>query len=215
MKIIGFDIETIPQKQKLTKAQEEWLASRLKYANEKAPPNERPEETKKRVMATNPYLGEIVCISVGESLNGKINTMSFTGKEPELLKNFWSLLGKIGSAQYVSFNGLKFDTNFITLRSMHHNIPATNKQFLNTSKFRKNPHFDVMQWMSDWGYPIPSLDLACDIAGVQSSKEGAIKAKDVAQAYEDGRIKEIAEYCEEDVRATMEVFFKLKNYIRD
>ena len=138
-----------------------------------------------------------------------------TGTEKELLKNFWDVIGKVPTATWVSFNGLKFDVNFIVMRSLYHKILPTNKNFLNTSKFRKYPHFDVMAWMADWGYPSPTLDIACDIAGVQSSKEGEIKAKDVAQAFEDGKIDEIAEYCEEDVCATLEVYLQLKHYVRD
>lgn len=215
MKEIGFDIETIPQQKTLSRAQEEWLDKKLEYALDKAPSYESKEETKRRVMATNPYLGEIVCISLGEVSSTQIRTESFTGDEKEILKNFWKTIGKVSNATYVSFNGLKFDVNFIVIRSMYHKILPTNKQFLNTSKYRKFPHFDVMAWMSDWGYPAPTLDIACDVAGVKSSKEGEIKAKDVAQAFDDGKIDEIAEYCEEDVRATLEVYLKLKNYVRD
>ena len=215
MKEVGFDIETIPQQKALTRSQQEWLDNKLEFALEKAPSYESKEETRRRVMATTPYLGEIVCISLGEVNGSQIRTESFTGTEKELLKNFWDVIGKVPNATWVSFNGLKFDVNFIVMRSLYHKILPTNKNFLNTSKFRKYPHFDVMAWLADWGYPSPTLDIACDLAGVKSSKEGEIKAKDVAQAFEDGRIDEIAEYCEEDVRATLEVYLQLKHYVRD
>ena len=72
-----------------------------------------------------------------------------------------------------------------------------------------------MRWISDWSYQAPSLDLSCDLVGVTSSKEGEIKAEDVYEAFKAGRIAEIADYCEHDVRATLEVYFKLKAYIRE
>jgi len=215
MKIIGFDIETIPQQKALTRSQQDWLDKKLEFALAKAPSYEDREETKRRIMATTPYLGEIVCISLGEVQGSKINAESFIGEEKDLLKRFWEVIGGVSNGLYVSFNGLKFDVNFIVMRSMYHKVLPTNKNFLNTSKFRKFPHFDVMAWMADWGYPSPTLDIACDIAGVVSSKEGEIKAKDVAQAFEDGKIDQIAEYCEEDVRATLEVYLQFKNYVRD
>ena len=216
MRILGFDIETIPQNENnLTRAQQDWIDSKMVYALAKAAPGEDPLEIKRKLMATNPYLGEIVCISLGEIVYSTVSTESIIGTEEEILKRFWEILGSIGPTTFVSFNGLKFDVNFITMRSLHHKILPTNKAFLNTSKFRKFPHFDVMAWMADWGYPAPRLDIACDLAGVKSSKEGDIKAKDVAQAFLDGRITEIAEYCEEDVRATLEVYLQLKSYIRD
>lgn len=215
MKIIGFDIETIPQRGPLSRAQEDWLADKLEQAMSRASENESREEVRRKIMATSPFLGEIVCISLGEVNGSKMRTESIIGDEKEILEKFWKMIGNVSNGLYVSFNGLKFDVNFIALRSLHHKVKVTNKEFLNTSKFRKFPHFDVMQWMSDWGYPSPRLDIACDLAGVKSSKEGEIKAKDVAKAFNDGRIAEIAEYCEEDVRATIEVYLQVRNYVRD
>lgn len=216
MKIIGFDIETVPQ-QNLSESQEEFLASKMEQALERTPNLDpyQQAELRRKIMGTSPYLGKIVCISLGEISGTKINTESYTGNEKQLLRNFWDMIGKIPNATWVSFNGLKFDVNFILMRSVYHRIIPTNKAFVNTIKYRKHPHFDVMQWMSDWGYPSPSLDIACDLCGVQTSKDGAIKAKDVAKAFEDGRIDEIAQYCEEDVRATLEVYLQVKNYVRD
>ena len=72
-----------------------------------------------------------------------------------------------------------------------------------------------MQWLSDWNWPAPTLDLACDLVGVVTPKGGNIEAKDVARAFSEGKIKEIAAYCERDVKATLEVYLKIKNYIRD
>jgi len=215
MRTLGFDIETIPQRTLLSRAQKVWLNNKISQAAAR-PTNESKEEVKRRIMGTSPYLGEIVCIGMGEiTSQGKVNTKSLTGKEDEILRKFWSMLANVQHSTYVSFNGLKFDVNFILMRSLKHGIRPTNQEFTNTKKFSKYPHFDVMQWMSDWGYPVPGLDIACDLAGIASSKEGAVKAKDVAQAFEDGRISEIAEYCEEDVRATLELYIKLRPYIRD
>lgn len=213
-KILGFDIETIPQIKELSSAQEEWLETRLKTTKEKISQKEE-QEIRKKIMGTTPYLGEIICIGLGQLVDSNIKTKSIIGKEEKILKEFWEILEKLPTnVLFVSFNGLKFDVNFITMRSLHHNILPTNNYFLNTTKFRQHPHFDVMSWMSDWGYPSPTLDLACDLTGVASSKKGSIKAKDVAQAYQDGRISEIAAYCERDVKATIEVYLKLKNYVR-
>ena len=66
MKEVGFDIETIPQQKPLTRSQQEWLDKKLEFALEKASSYESKEETRRRVMATTPYLGEIVCISLLE-----------------------------------------------------------------------------------------------------------------------------------------------------
>jgi len=215
MKIIGYDIETVPQ-ENLSKSQAEFLETKLIAARSKATESYSEEETRSKIMGTSPYLGKIVCISLGEVTGSKIQAESYTGDEKELLRNFWNMVGQIPQATtWVSFNGLKFDVNFILMRSLHHKLVPTNRSFVNTIRYRKHPHFDVMQWMSDWGYPSPNLDIACDLCGVETSKAGAIKAKDVAKAFKDGRIEEIAEYCEQDVRATIEVYLQVKNYVRD
>jgi predicted PolB exonuclease-like 3'-5' exonuclease len=210
MKIIGFDIETVPQKN-IDRAQKEWLEAKVDSSLK----GEEREAAILKIMGTNPYLGEIVCISLGELLDKNIKTISLVGTEKEILTKFWDILSKVSNTTFVSFNGLKFDVNFIVLRSLHHNIEPTNSSFLNTTKFKKYPHFDVMQWMSDWNYPAPNLDVACTVAGVKTSKEGEIKAKDVAKAFDAGMIKEIAKYCEEDVRATLQVYLQLRKYVRD
>ena len=217
MRIIGYDIETAPQDEDtLSQAQKNWLETRMRPALEKNKGIESEEELRRKIMGTTAFLGKIVCISVGEVFHGdKIKTASFTGTEKELLEKFWDYIAGSDQKLFVSFNGLKFDVSFISLRSFHHGVRATNGSFLNTIKFRKYPHFDIMAWMSDWGWPAPTLDVACNLAGIKSSKEGAIKAKDVTQAFLDGRIEEIAAYCEDDVRATLELYLKYMPYVRD
>lgn len=214
MKIIGYDIETVPQGN-LSIAQEEWIEGKMERGMANKSSSETIDQLRSKIMATSPYLGEIICISIGELIGTTIKTKSFIGEEIDILSDFWQDMIKADNALFVSFNGLGFDANFIAMRSLHHKVKPTNKSFLNTRKYYKFPHFDVMKWMSDWAYPVPNLDVACDLAGVTSSKEGEIKAKDVAKAFTNGRIDEIAEYCENDVRATLEVYFKLKPYIRD
>ena len=40
-------------------------------------------------------------------------------------------------------------------------------------------------------------------------KDGEITGKNVAKAFEDGRIKEICEYCEKDVELTRKIYNRL------
>lgn len=212
-KIIGYDIETIPQPN-LSKSQQEFLDNKVRLALLKEP-NADVKALTGKIMGTSPYLGEIVCIGLGEVMDNNINTKALIGTEKKILEDFWMIMDKLQYATFVSFNGLNFDVNFIMLRSLKNGVRPTNKAFLGTKRFTKHPHFDIMQWMSGWGYPAPTLDIACDICDVKTSKEGAVKASEVAQAYKDGRIQEIADYCEEDVRATLQVYAKLRTYIKD
>jgi predicted PolB exonuclease-like 3'-5' exonuclease len=202
VKIIGFDIETVPL-DNLSQAQLDFLDKRLEFSK---------DNDSEKIKGTNPYLGKIVCIGLGEIVDKKIATRSLIGEEKEILEKFWEIMGRVGPATFVSFNGLNFDIQFILIRTIFHGIRPTNQQFLDKKKFQLHPHFDIMQLMANWSNPFPSLDLVCDFLGVKTPKDGAIAAKDVAKAYKDGRIKEIAEYCEKDVKATLEVYLKIKDY---
>jgi 3'-5' exonuclease len=51
-----------------------------------------------------------------------------------------------------------------------------------------------------------SLDFACKAFGIASPKEEGITGLDLGRLMEEGRHREIAEYCMRDVRATAEVW---------
>lgn len=204
---IAFDIETIPQED-LSRAQQEHLEKRIESHDDDE------EVDIDKIKSTDPFLGKIVCIGFAYYGQGnEVVTESLTGEEDFILQRFWHDLSEFGSnVTYVSFNGLRFDVPFIKIRSLKNRINPSKKRFLNTKSYQKFPHYDVFQWISDWSYRRRvSLDLTCDLLDVPTPKEGAIKAEDVYQAYQNGRIKEIAEYCERDCEATLQVYSKMMN----
>ena len=159
------------------------------------------------LMATNPFLGEIVCISLMKTNDaGQYDYLNLTGIEEEILLRFWSTISGF-KGLYISFNGLNFDVPFILKRSMVLKIGSTNNNFLNTKRFIRFPHFDVMQVLADYNPGnYATLDLACDSLGVETPKGGDIVAATVAQAFEDGRIDEIAEYCLKDCQLVYDLW---------
>ena len=60
------------------------------------------------------------------------------------------------------------------------------------------------------GWNGASLSLICDLLKIPSPKEN-MYGGEVAEAYWNGRIEEIKNYCEDDVCATMNVMLKLSN----
>jgi hypothetical protein len=209
-KTLCFDIETIPQIAPLSDIQSEELNRKLEnYMAYHT--NEDPEEAKRKLMGTNPFFGEIVCIGLGYEANGSFKTKALIGEEKQILTEFWEILSKFNGT-FVSYNGIEFDAWFVITRTMMYNITITNKNFIDTRRFQKRPHFDVKQILSDWDkYRSITLNLACDYLGVSSPKDG-LKAKDVWQAYAEGRIDEIAEYCLKDITATYQIYNIVKNY---
>lgn len=219
MKTITFDIETIPQRNTLSAAQATELEKREnKYYWNKNREDCDEEGVRKMLMGTNPFLGEIVCIGLlGHSDSGKSNTKSLFVtdgiREKEMLEEFWEILGDY-KGLFISFNGLGFDVPWIIKRSMIHGIVPTNNEFLNTRRYLKQPHFDILQVLADYSPGnYVTLDLACEMLGIETPKDGEIKAENVAQAFKDGRILEIANYCLKDIEATYKVYEIVSKYI--
>lgn len=222
MKTITFDIETIPQRSDLSPAQVVELEKREnKYYWNKDREDCDQEDVRKMLMGTNPLLGEIVCIGLlGHSDSGASTSKSLFVtdgiREKEMLEEFWEILGnpKSKGSLFVSFNGLGFDVPWIIKRSMVNGILPTNNEFLNTRRYLKYPHFDVLQVLADYSpRDYMTLDLACDMLGVETPKDGEIKAENVAQAFKDGQIQEIADYCLKDIEATYKVYEIVSKYV--
>ena len=216
MESLTLDIETVPLLRELSEIQNDELNKKLKkyYRGTEEVSTDEYEDTKRMLMATNPLLGEIVCIGLMKTNDiGQYDTLSLIGEEADILDRFWKQL-KTFSGLYISYNGLNFDVPYIIKRSMKHKILPTNNNFLNTKRFLKFPHFDVMQVLADFNpMQYATLKLACESFGIASPKEGEIKAENVAEAFRDGRIKEIAEYCLKDVVATYKLYAMTKQYV--
>jgi len=206
---IVFDIETIPKQTPLTSYQKEYYDK--KYRNALSYGGVTQEEDQdnnnklsKKTMALSPHLGKIVCIGLLDTATDE--THSLHGDELEMLSNFWKIIEK--EEQFVSFNGIDFDVPYIVFRSAYyritiprpHNVPH---KFLTRTRFTQKPHFDLMKWTSDWDkYSSLTLSMVCGMLGIESPKEGEIKAENVADAFAQGKIQQIMEYCIRDVRAT-------------
>jgi 3'-5' exonuclease len=213
MDTLTLDIETIPQQTKLSEIAEEELQKKINRQKES---DESPEELKNRVMATSPYFGEIICIGLMKTNDkGQFEKLGLIGEEKEILIKFWNIVKNHYYGLYVSYNGLGFDVPFIVKRSMMHKILPTSKDFTDTRRFQKHPHFDVMNHISDYDrYAAPTLRLACDFLGIPSPKEGDIAAKDVYTAFKAGRIEAIKDYCLRDVEATYKAYDIVRRYTK-
>lgn len=213
-KQIVFDIETIPQQPgEFPPALEDLISRKMERALRSNPNMSAPAqlEERRKIMATDPFLGRIICI--GLYMPGSDSRIAITDdSEKVILDRFWKLIAGFNGL-FVSFNGVRFDCPFIVRRSIVNRVAPTNATFLQFNKYDPfPPHFDVMLQLSGREGFI-SLKHACEILGVASPKDGDIKADGVEQAWKDGRIKEIAEYCLRDVIATHKVFEIIYPYI--
>ena len=147
--------------------------------------------------------GRICCISYAINDN---NPVSLSGDETEILKKFWEIARE--ADLFIGFNLLNFDLKFIYQRSMIHGIrPSID---LNFARYKNFPIFDVMQEWNKWDMRSSiSLHKLAKALNIPSPKDGEIEGKDVGQAYKEGRIKKICEYCQRDVEATRTIYKKL------
>jgi predicted PolB exonuclease-like 3'-5' exonuclease len=222
--ILCFDIETIPQQTPLKPwQQEEYKKKVTTFLKRKFPdpaslglPDytaDQYEEVRGITMATNYFLGEIVTIGLYKNDGkGQEGSTALVGTEKEILTKFWeNLRGFKGT--FVSFNGVAFDVPFIVKRSLYNGIKPTNNSFLDLKRFSRWPHFDVKTVIADFdNYATGTLATVCEFVGVESPKDGEIKADGVEKAFQEGKINLIAEYCVRDVIATYKCYLKVKDY---
>jgi predicted PolB exonuclease-like 3'-5' exonuclease len=208
---LAFDIETIPLAPgEYPPELDELVAKKLERALKSNPEANRAAETKK-VMATDPLLGRIVCIGMYYP-NSDTKVTLTDDSEKVILEKFWKAI-TVFPGIFVGFNTVRFDCPFIVKRSIIHGVKPTNPSFLQFNRYDPYPpHFDVMLALSG-REGFVSLKHACAALGIPSSKDGGVVASNVEDAYRAGRIKEIADYCLRDVIATYKLYEKLEDYV--
>jgi hypothetical protein len=170
----------------------------------------------RRRTALVPEFAKIVCVSFSFVTDkGDIKSQTFSGyNEKKILLDSQTLLercGKLGF--YLCGHNLK---NF--------DIPMLSKRMVINGLLPPSilPSYDTKPWeikaidtKEIWQFgsytSIGSLDLMCTCMDIPSPKEGEITGEKVHDAYwNDGKLKEIAEYCERDVKVLVDVIKKLK-----
>ena len=204
--LVAWDIETCPiPVGALSPAQRRRLEKDVQRLVEQDPAL-TAEEASRKARSLSPFLGWVCCVAAvsGALGGGHRAPRSWSCSEPDaeadLLRRFWSAVAAVPSTVvWVTFNGKRFDAPFLLARSLRHRIAPTQRRLLDRYPYRHRPHADLA-----WVWPRQcSLDGLCDHLGVASSK-GTRTGADVAGAVEEGRIEEVARYCEADTVATLE-----------
>ncbi len=130
--------------------------------------------------------------------------------EVEMLTAFWDVAKHYDGI--VTFNGRGFDVPFIYLRSALLNVPISRKDWLGY-RYAVDPHTDLAEQLTFYGVSGRdgaarrfNLDFYCKAFGIDSPKAQGVTGMDVTRLMEEGRFREIAEYCLRDVRATVELY---------
>jgi DNA polymerase elongation subunit (family B) len=130
--------------------------------------------------------------------------------ENELLTAFWDVARHYD--EVVTFNGRGFDVPFLYLRSALLNVPISRRNWLGY-RYATEPHCDLAEQLTFYGVSGRegaarrfNLDFYCKAFGIDSPKSHGVSGLDVNRLVQEGRFREIAEYCLRDVQATVELY---------
>jgi DNA polymerase elongation subunit (family B) len=192
MKILFFDIETVPTEQSL---QHSGLLEAQMQLDE--------AEIIKR-LSLSAATARILCLAYALEPPADSPVAVLGGDEREILQGFWKLATETNL--FVGHNVLDFDLRFIHQRSMIHQIKPSRE--LPFARFRSAPIFDTMHEWSKWGREHVSLDLLARALGIPSPKE-CLDGSKVYPYYRAGKLAEICEYCKCDVDTVRQVYRRL------
>lgn len=170
----------------------------------------------RRRTALVPEFAKIVCVSVSFVTDkGDIKSQTFSGDdEKKVLLDSQTLLercGKLGF--YLCGHNLKnFDIPMLAKRMVINGLlPPSILPSYDTKPWEIKAIDTKEIWQFGSYTSIGSLDLMCTCLDIPSPKDGEITGEKVHDAYwNDGKLKEIAEYCERDVKVLVDVIKKLK-----
>ena len=219
-KILWFDIETVGSTSTFGDLEKEnprmsrlWMAWQDKYKETNG------EQTLNEIWENKSGLhaeyGKVVCASFGYYDKDMIPRMSsFYGHDEKeiLLKCMGVMNNADKNGMYLGGHTIeRFDIPFLWKRMLAHGINPPSSISVWDKKPWDLKFFDISKVWSDgaWKESFTSLDTMCAIFDVETSKS-ELKGSMVHESYwrQDG-IETIKTYCENDVRATMEVGNKL------
>lgn len=164
--------------------------------------------------------GRILCIGYSDEKPGARPTAGvlgwhaesgrFTLDEPQMLTDFWQLMRDFSPARdrLVGHNIFDFDLRFILKRSRRYGIkPSVDLSF---ARYRSQPIYDLMCEWECWAFGAKvSLDRLAQIFSLPTSKTEEANGSKVFELFEQGRHREIHDYCLRDVKLTRAIYRRM------
>ncbi|MBS3944091.1 MAG: ribonuclease H-like domain-containing protein [Melioribacter sp.] len=217
---VGFEFES------LTESQQEFLLRYIEHESDIELKETQIEEMK-RYLSLYPLTARVIAIGLMNTETEKIMVYYENESdqdivieekgikykpmnEKNMLQNFWQYVSK--SEKVITFNGRNFDIPFLMIRSaMLQTKPSKN---LMKYRYDSKEHIDLLDQLTFYGSTRKfNLDFYCHSFGIKSPKSKGITGMEVKELYKAGRIKEIAIYCSEDVKATYELYKIWNNFL--
>lgn len=146
----------------------------------------------------------------------------YVASESKIISHFWKMIKKYDKSTLITFNGRNFDIPFLMLRSAILKIKPS-KNLMSGTKFNysgSSGHIDLIDELtfynaSSYGATKRfNFDFYTRAFGITSPKSEGVDGSKVAELFEEGKLKEIAEYCLRDVTATWELFKVWNEFLR-
>lgn len=172
----------------------------------------------KQKAALFPIYGQIICITLGVIRNEKATLITYSGKEKEILQRFVHTVNK--SNKVLVFWNADFDLPYIRKRFVINGLQDYLNDTVGNDAMKKpwtlRGVLDLMQvWKGiNWGND--GLNEVAWSLGLPLPKED-LQGSEVSDAFHSGRITDIIKYCEEDVKALINIYrvFTYQSVITD
>jgi len=166
-----------------------------------------------------PEFSKPIVISFGvfeeqPDLSFKIKVASVSSdNEKDILQETGEFLKQYKSVTLAGFNIKGFDIPYLFKKFLINQINVPEILQIRGKKPWELKMIDVMEDWKSTGWENSSLDLVASVMGIDSPKD-KINNDEVSLFYNNKKVslKEIEEYCEKDVTATMKVMLKVSNY---
>ena len=127
--------------------------------------------------------------------------------EKELISSFVAKIAEL-NPQLVTFNGSSFDLPVLRYRAMVNGVSAPGLSLRPYFNRYTEDAIDLCDVLSSFSpHTKASLHELCRVMGLPGKPDG-LSGSDVEQYFAEGRIKEIADYCETDVVNTYRVWLR-------
>ncbi len=207
MSALILDIETVSQsEEEIPERALEYLFKSLERDAPEPEDLERRREDMISRFGLDPTTGRVIVIGLLD-VETRAETAFSDDSEKELLTKFWDWLAANEYEPYVTFNGKRFDIPFLNVRSAIHGLAPS--KVIPADPLTTRPHFDVREvFEGNERRRRGNLDYFTAIFDIPSPKSKMDGAK-VNDAYAEGRLDDIVQYCLEDCRATAAIYERL------
>jgi len=205
--VLAWDLETCPLPDPLRPAAFDRRLALATAEQRRRDPDLSESEAARRAASLHPMLGWICCAAAvrlgADGLPRDPVTFSAAtpAEEPALLQTFWEALARLPArVRFVTFNGKRFDCDWLRVRSAAHGLPPARLDILDTYPFAVRPHTDLARAFDC----VCSLDDLCTLLGVARAEDAGLSGAGVAQAVAEGRLDDVARYAAADALATLD-----------